>query len=391
MSFSSFGSFVETDLPQLVELAYDAALDEPRWQNFIDVFSEVFDGATGIMYCLDRQRSGQAADAVVSRNRDRCFSALDAERYLALSSTADHTQLSELVGQVSLAEHSGCLQQNDDRNNDLPATYLRMPLCLSGRRVVMLALAPNTRMLAERRRTYQRRLELLVPHFVRAVKLSVVAEQAKKSQAHSILENFRVCAFVLDAQRRVVAMNRLADSLLCSKKVLLLDRFKQLSAVVPEHAKLLTNAFAGSKSSDPAENVIPITLPSPGRSGGCLIWIIPLRSESPHGPASGRNTLANVFGVAQTDASFLLLACNHNGWRDLSQELLMANFGLSKTEARLSATLASGRTLAEYARENGISRNTARNQLSIVFDKTGVRRQAELVARISRIHEITDG
>ncbi|MEO1552999.1 MAG: hypothetical protein AAFR82_03625 [Pseudomonadota bacterium] len=40
----------------------------------------------------------------------------------------------------------------------------------------------------------------------------------------------------------------------------------------------------------------------------------------------------------------------------------------------------SGGSLSAFAKENGISRNTARNQLQVIFQKTNVRRQGELVA-----------
>jgi DNA-binding CsgD family transcriptional regulator len=59
---------------------------------------------------------------------------------------------------------------------------------------------------------------------------------------------------------------------------------------------------------------------------------------------------------------------------------IQAVFGLSPAEARMASALTAGRTLAEYANEAGLSRNTVRNQLSAVLAKTGTRRQTELVA-----------
>lgn len=55
-------------------------------------------------------------------------------------------------------------------------------------------------------------------------------------------------------------------------------------------------------------------------------------------------------------------------------------FGLTETDARLAGFLMAGGSLAAYARENDVSRNTARNQLQANFQKTHVNRQAELVA-----------
>ena len=62
------------------------------------------------------------------------------------------------------------------------------------------------------------------------------------------------------------------------------------------------------------------------------------------------------------------------------QSELTQFFGLTVTEARLAIFLVNGGSLAEYAAENQVSRNTARNQLQQIFQKTHVRRQAELVA-----------
>lgn len=54
-------------------------------------------------------------------------------------------------------------------------------------------------------------------------------------------------------------------------------------------------------------------------------------------------------------------------------------FNLTAAESRLAAWLMAGGNLANYAREVGVSRNTARNQLQAIFQKVQVNRQAELV------------
>lgn len=60
-------------------------------------------------------------------------------------------------------------------------------------------------------------------------------------------------------------------------------------------------------------------------------------------------------------------------------ERVRSAFGLTPSEATLALHLADGGDMGGYAATRGISRNTARNQLQMVFDKTGGRRQAELV------------
>jgi DNA-binding CsgD family transcriptional regulator len=60
-------------------------------------------------------------------------------------------------------------------------------------------------------------------------------------------------------------------------------------------------------------------------------------------------------------------------------------FDLTPAEARLAAHLASGATLQAVAERLGISKETARNQLKMVFAKTGTNRQAQLVALLARL------
>lgn len=58
---------------------------------------------------------------------------------------------------------------------------------------------------------------------------------------------------------------------------------------------------------------------------------------------------------------------------------LSAVHGLTRSEALLALHIGDGGSLKDFVATRGVSRNTARNQLQQVFDKTGARRQAELV------------
>ena len=60
-------------------------------------------------------------------------------------------------------------------------------------------------------------------------------------------------------------------------------------------------------------------------------------------------------------------------------ERLGRMFDLTASEALLALHIANGGSTADYAATRGITRNTVRNQLQAVFDKTGARRQTELV------------
>lgn len=70
--------------------------------------------------------------------------------------------------------------------------------------------------------------------------------------------------------------------------------------------------------------------------------------------------------------------------RDASPSLadLQLRFGLTPAEACCAREMLRGEGIGAYARRAGISHATARTHLKHVFEKTGARRQAQLVSRL---------
>lgn len=68
-----------------------------------------------------------------------------------------------------------------------------------------------------------------------------------------------------------------------------------------------------------------------------------------------------------------------------SEAQLRGLLDLTVAEARLARLLASGDSLEDVAEKLSIKLTTARSQLAAIFSKTGIRRQAKLVAILSRI------
>jgi DNA-binding CsgD family transcriptional regulator len=66
--------------------------------------------------------------------------------------------------------------------------------------------------------------------------------------------------------------------------------------------------------------------------------------------------------------------------RIASAEVLRDLFDLTPAEARVAHGIAAGKTVHDLAREAGLAFGTIRQQLKSVFSKTGVSRQADLVA-----------
>jgi DNA-binding CsgD family transcriptional regulator len=60
-------------------------------------------------------------------------------------------------------------------------------------------------------------------------------------------------------------------------------------------------------------------------------------------------------------------------------------FGLTPGELRVAHQLAAGASAQDIARSHGVAVSTVRCQIRVLFDKVGVRRQAELVATLATL------
>ena len=83
-------------------------------------------------------------------------------------------------------------------------------------------------------------------------------------------------------------------------------------------------------------------------------------------------------------ASVILTVEGFEAEGEAVEALLRRRFGLSPAQGRVAASLRSGKTLQEAARELGISYDTVRSHLKALFEKTGTRRQVELVMLLRR-------
>lgn len=69
-------------------------------------------------------------------------------------------------------------------------------------------------------------------------------------------------------------------------------------------------------------------------------------------------------------------------------ELVSKYFHLTPAETNIALWIAGGQTIKEYALSNGITENTVRGTLKIVLNKTGSKRQAELVIKLRQLNPV---
>jgi DNA-binding CsgD family transcriptional regulator len=96
----------------------------------------------------------------------------------------------------------------------------------------------------------------------------------------------------------------------------------------------------------------------------------------------GEGTRHVAIQAASQPSTMVLILTSASRGADIPTDALIRLFGLTPTEARLVAALATGSTVEQYAQQRGVSVGTARVQLKQVQAKTGARRQAELVGLV---------
>lgn len=209
------------------------------------------------------------------------------------------------------------------------------------------------------------KLDSMRPHLARAALLSSRLGLERVVTMTKALELVGLPAAAVNAGGAAVAMNDLFDKLLPS---LLTVRGGRLGMVQPKADTLLEQAFA--------------SLRSPALLTG--IASIPIRRTPDHPPYILH--VVPVVGGARdlfSAAAAVLLLTAVVPSAVPSANVVQGLFDLTPAEAKLAVLIAAGHSPKEAASRLSIATETARTVLKRLFDKTGVRRQTDLVSLLS--------
>ncbi len=213
------------------------------------------------------------------------------------------------------------------------------------------------------------RLQALAQHLRIAVSLfeKLQFAGAEHGMFHATAQGLGLALLVLDRNRRIVSSNALAEALLAEDEGLHRRGEELVLADAAQH-KLVGELLAQGGE----RGLTRFRIERPGR-GDLVVTARPVELNAIHGGAGALALfLARPHRQAGADKG-----ADPQALRDL--------LGLTLAEARLAAVLGEGLSLVEAARRLGIAHNTAKVQLRSVFAKTGVHRQAQLVALLASI------
>ena len=212
-------------------------------------------------------------------------------------------------------------------------------------------------------------LALLVPHLQRASEISrlLEARSVREARLEEVLDQLSIAVFLVSTDLHVVYANRQAGQMLQRGDILSL-RGDMLAPVAPGLRAAMHAAINQITRDQTRLGRKGMGIPAQDREG--LHHVVHLLPLTPHNPAiRSRDTACVAIFVASANVT-----------APPEGDVLTALFGLTLSEARVLNRIAAGRTVAEIAAELHVSITTIRTHLLHNFDKTGVNRQADLVA-----------
>jgi DNA-binding CsgD family transcriptional regulator len=209
-------------------------------------------------------------------------------------------------------------------------------------------------------------LDELRPHLARSALVSARLQLERARAAAETLALMGLPALLLDDRGKVIAANRLIEALGSQIHWRTQDR---VSLTDSNADAMLRQAFATLDRSESAP-ARSFAVRATGTDATKVAHVIPIRGEA-------RDIFVRCSCVVVITPVTLPQAP--------AVELVQALFDLTPAEARVARSLTAGGTLDEIAAAGDVSRNTVRTQLRGALEKTGCRRQSELVALLGGV------
>lgn len=361
----------------LVGHIYDAALDPEHWQVFLQYLAQTLDGHTAMFRFYDT--ASNELDYAAAVGLDEAYIRAYHDYFITVDPLLEK-MMQAPEGKILGFYHA--LPEKDYIRTEYYNDYHRPNgihhlmgghLVRQGSRVARFGVhrPKNSQPFGD---TEKRFMARLVPHLQRAFQISrqFAGLQRERDGAMASLDRLPIGVILVDKTARPVFFNHHADEIMQSCRGLALSATGMTAALPRETAafqKLIREAIdTGNGTGLGAGGVMMLSTPS-GKASLSVV-VAPLKNDRAMLDLSVPHACAVVFvTIAERRHDFPL-------------RVLSALYGLTPAEARLAKELANGSSLEEIAERYRITKNTVRNQLRAVFNKTGTRRQTEIVRLI---------
>jgi DNA-binding CsgD family transcriptional regulator/PAS domain-containing protein len=214
-------------------------------------------------------------------------------------------------------------------------------------------------------------INIVIPHIRAALRLQqhMDAVAGAGTDLASGFDAMGYAVVLLDERAACTFFNRRAEQIFGQRDGLLLRHNHLIAERPAETAALsaLIDATTSTAIHGTARRGAPVLISRSGRRP-LKVAAIALSRSAPLVPAASPRA-----------AVVLVLIRDPDDDRHSLSDVLPATYGLTRAESCVAVRLFEGLSLAETADAHGVSKETVRQQLKSIFEKTGTRRQSELL------------
>jgi DNA-binding CsgD family transcriptional regulator/PAS domain-containing protein len=346
----------------LIGCIYDAGRDPTLWPQVLTKITDFVGGAAPGR--LSKSSMSLDAEDPQRRSRAEVYSYIDLPRTLSLfdiAQSADTVSLSSEDPDGGRRLH----QQKAAGALDATTTVLEKSTASSAQRRMVCHEARELATDPEMRR----RMALIMPHVHRAVRIGKECDRTRAEAATfaDVVDGLGAGVFLVDAFGSIVYANAAAHTLLHAGDLVRAIRGRLVAADTTTD-RTLRDAIAAAGNGGAEGTAIPLITPD----GGCHVaHIWPLATGRRPSLGAGFGALAALFvrkAAMQTPSS---------------SEVIAKAYKLTPTEFRVLLAIVEVGGVPEVAAALGVAETTVKTHLVRLFDKTGSRRQADLVKLVA--------
>lgn len=350
-----------------VQRIYDAALTANAWQPMLESVVDLVGGNHAMLFARDPARES-ATMATSARMDERTFA-----RFLSPEAAGWIEPSVRAVASGAVVIQSRLISDRDFERSDFYNDFVRPAGGFHGMALGHKLPALSSFFAVCRRRQagdFEAKdaavLQTLSPHLAMALRMRqrLDVTDLGAAGAWAAIDQLGTAFIIVDSDAAVMFANEAALSLFRDGRGLRLDR-DGLCSTDAAASRTLRRLIAGCALNGSASGIVEL----PYRERRALrIAVTPFRPER-----IGLDTGWSAKPLA------LLVVSDPAQERDARKEHLRRRFGLTPAEADVAMEIARGDGRQAAAARLGVAVSTARMHLTRIFEKTGVRRQAELV------------
>jgi len=368
----------EAAILSTIERIYDATLEDEAWQGALQSVVDLVRGEHAMLLAR-RPACSDVTLAASARMDERGFA-----RFLLPEATGWLDAATQAMPSGLVAIQSHHVSDRDFERTDFYNEFVRPVDGFHGMSVCHRLPALSSFLAVCRRRrdddfeaSDQAALQSLSPHLSVALRLrqQLGAADLRAMGALAALERLNTGVIVVDAAAHLVFANEIALRLFRDGGGFGLDR-DGLCAADPAGTRALRRLIAASADIPESNGGGTVALARGEARPPLRIVVAPFRPTRVGLDMPGPGTPLAI-----------LLITDPERQRDARRELLRRRFGLTAAEADLALEIARGDGRKAAAARLDIAVTTARTHLTHIFEKTGVRRQAELVRLLMELED----